>query len=466
MPYRDLPLASPGPAPLALRSAAVLVAIQGIGSLLLALAFRLVGKAAEAEVTANAVAFEHGLPRYDVYWASVLKSPFWTFAPWSFVGLVLVASTLVALRARAEARWLGAVGVGLGIASVASLAGPILLGARGVTTSLVASALMLLAAVSVLWAVSRPGARLLVWLATAAASAEVIVALAPVRTLFTWETASVSGGMLSRATVAHGEQVGFLLSLVGFATVAVAALVRRPEDARGPAPASPMGRATAAMLLATLPPSGLAIFRGAIAAWDSSWTQQGCIFVLQKLARMPDFRYVVDWFVGFTIVATIGVLAAARMLAPRFAAVVGAMAAIQTGLGFLVMSQSPALFPAWALCACALVAAATVLVQSARQRTLDDAARLAIEDTSGIVDRTSRTSAALVACSVPAIGALLVAVATDVLDGSRGLGLGGGFLGVATAFLALRAARSYRRSASAFSELARLTRASSDRHDG
>ena len=458
MPYRDPPLASPGPPRPALRVAALLVGVQAIASLVLSLARYCVGKAAEAEVGSNAVAFEHGRYPYDEYWASVAKSPFWTFAPWTFVALVLIANVLVALRGRADTRWHGVFGAALGCVSVVLLAAPILLAGPADPILAVGAAVLFLAALPVLWAVSAPGARLFVWLATAAGFANAFVALAPPRSFHAGERMSASVLTLSGATLAHGESVSFLLSLVGFVTVAVAALVQRPEDGRGPAPASPMAGAATAMLLATVPPCGLAVFRGAVAWWDSSSTRPGCIAELQQQARMSDFRFVLDRFTGFAIVGTIAVFVAARALAPRLVVVVGVVAAVQRGLGFLVMAQSPTLPPAWAACACAVVVVATVLVHAAQLRTLEDASRLAPADGSTVADQALRTTRALVACSLPAIGAALVVAVVDRMETpSLGLACGGGFLGLATCVLGWRAAHAYRRGAFAFSELARAS---------
>lgn len=453
MPYRDLDLPPTAPPPPALQWAARLVGIQALANIALAGAMRWVESLADEEILGRA--------KSAYRWLSVMDDPAWWLAPWVLLALVSVGAALVVLRGQTGTRWLGLLSAAIGLVTALFMLGS-LTGYGGAWFMRIAPAGTLLATIPVLWAVSRPNARTLVWLATATAFAGALVPA--VRLVRPQAYRSFFDGALSEAALSLGSRISFALAFVTAAVVAVAGFVRRPEDARGPAPDAPMSRSAVAMFLAASIPSALAIVRAVIALQDSPLTRlkrSGCgtaaSYAVPNEAfrdlRMSDFPDLTNWFVLAGFAALVATFVAARKLTSTTALLVAAAGAMELGYFWLARPGS-----FWGVGFGTLVVLATFVVQAAKERSLEATNALAHGDRKPAADRIARTANALTACSVPAIGAAFVAVAVDLAPvPSKGLAYGAAFLGVAALVLLALAARVYRRNAWLFSELARMS---------
>ena len=341
---------------------------------------------AQREMDQVISASEHGGPRPEtLYWGALSREPFWPLAPIPLAGIVLLAGVLLALRMRGLGRVLGAVAVALAIVVVA-VAGTNAMQATPASPAVAVrglEALLAVAQVPILWALSRPGARTFAWLTTACAAGTAYAAFGDVVRGHDLMHLSSSARLVKGLVIPGLDTLPFLFA-------GVAGWLPRREDLRGPPPEPALSRAIYAIVATAIPSAAFAFFGGLFAGLGEplrTWTFQP--FAFRGVECIAPFAY------GALLVGAVAVTFAARAVSPRLIPTVVVMAVASAVFGFLpakepehlagciqcvvVVSDTP-LFDmrhfAWTLSASVLLFVAAWLVRGAAQQTERAAAAL------------------------------------------------------------------------------------------
>lgn len=392
VPYRDAAPRVHAPQA-ALTAAARLLGVHGIAQVLFHVAASGTVLLAQREMDQVISASEHGGPRPEtLYWGALSREPFWPLAPIPLAGIVLLAGVLLALRMRGLGRVLGAVAVALAIVVVA-VAGTNAMQATPATPAVDYSAmltsvrgleaLLAVAQVPILWALSRPGARTFAWLTTACAAGMAYAAFGDVVRGHDLIHLSSSARLVKGLVIPGLDTLPFLFA-------GVAGWLPRREDLRGPPPEPALSRAIYAIVATAIPIAAFALFGGLFAGLGEplrTWTFQP--FAFRGVECIAPFAY------ASLLVGAVAMTFASRAVSPRLIPIVVVMAVASAVFGFLpakepehaagclqcvvVVTDTPVFDMrhfAWTLSASVLLFVAAWLVRGAAQQTERAAAAL------------------------------------------------------------------------------------------
>lgn len=457
VPYRDAPPPVHAHA-LALTATARLVGLHGALQGLLRLTGAVVALLARAESNRLNMAAERGGPAPTSFiWTRLQREPFWALTPIVLAGLVLVAGVLVLLRMRGRDRVLGATAITLAVFAVAVAFMAAAPGTPAMNHRTV-EALLALAQVPIVWAITRPGQRTFAWLTAACAAGLAYAVLGGL----------VRGhDMMSRVMRGDG---GLLFGSVfvpaihtlPFLCAGVAGWLPVREDLRGPPPEPALARAVYAVLTTALPVAVCACVGGLVAGLYAplrdSW---GAPFALGGLELIAPFAY------GSLLVGGVATVAAARALSPRLLPIVAIATIASMVLGFptaepmrvgpVSLLTTPSVdgrHVAWIASASVLLLVAAWLAALATKRTEQGAALLAGDPLAAQVSAGARAiTPRLVACATLAAVSL-----SGALDGGmlgRAAFTVSGLAGAASLVCAATLVRGFRARMAWLAELAR-----------
>jgi hypothetical protein len=368
VPYRDAAPAVRAPE-IALTAAARLVGVHGIVQVAYRLAIVHVALHEHSEQCELARAAERGeLPTITAFsWRQLARDPAWKLAPNVLAGLVLIAGVLVALRTRGTARLLGAT------SALLAMLGFLTVSFAPQLTLRTSEALLAVAQVPILWALSKRGQRTFAWLTTTGAAG----------TAYALFVAYV------RLTGAHQHRIldgdsGFLfehlfvptLDTFPFACAAIAGWLPSRDDLRGSPPEPPLGRAYYALLACAVSIAAFTVVAGFGAALDEPLREAwGTLFPFGGVEWVAPFAE------GALTIGGIAIVQAAQTQVARGIAFVALAATALAGYPFPLTYtgqhqgrefMEPGFeghYAAWVLCACMLVGVGISVTISAARAT-------------------------------------------------------------------------------------------------